>query len=45
MDEQEKMQRIDLLEYQVKEIKKASLEKGEEDDLREHVIYTLMRSR
>ena len=27
MDEQEKMQRIDLLEYQVKEIKKASLEK------------------
>ena len=28
MDEQEKMQRIDLLEYQVKEIKKASLEKA-----------------
>lgn len=41
MDEQEKMQRIDLLEYQVKEIKKASLEKGEEDDLREQRdIYT-----
>ena len=40
MDEQEKMQRIDLLEYQVKEIKKASLEK-EEDDLREQRdIYT-----
>ena len=38
MDEQEKMQRIDLLEYQ---IKKASLEKGEEDDLREQRdIYT-----
>lgn len=41
MDEQEKMQRIDLLEYQVEEIKKASLEKGEEDDLREQRdIYT-----
>lgn len=41
MDEQEKMQRIDLLEYQVKEIKKASLEKDEEDDLREQRdIYT-----
>ena len=41
MDEQEKMQRIDLLEYQVNEIKKASLEKGEEDDLREQRdIYT-----
>lgn len=41
MDEQEKMQRIDLLEYQVKEIKKASLEKDEEDDLREQrYIYT-----
>lgn len=41
MDEQEKMQRIDLLEYQVKEIKKESLEKGEEDDLREQRdIYT-----
>lgn len=41
MDEQEKMQRIDLLEYQVKEIKKTSLEKGEEDDLREQRdIYT-----
>ena len=41
MDEQEKMQRIDLLEYQVTEIKKASLEKGEEDDLREQRdIYT-----
>lgn len=34
MEEQEKMQKIDLLEYQVKEIKKASLEKGEEEDLR-----------
>lgn len=41
MDEQEKMQRIDLLEYQVNEIKKASLEKGEENDLREQRdIYT-----
>lgn len=41
MDEQEKMQRIDLLEYQVNEIKKASLEKGEEDELREQRdIYT-----
>lgn len=41
MDEQEKMQKIDLLEYQVNEIKKASLEKGEEDDLREQRdIYT-----
>ena len=41
MDEQEKMQRIDLLEYQVKEIKKASLEKGEEDALTEQRdIYT-----
>lgn len=41
MDEQEKMQRIDLLEYQVEEIKKASLEKDEEDDLREQRdIYT-----
>ncbi len=35
MDEQEKMRRIDLLEYQVNEIKKASLEKGEEDALKE----------
>lgn len=35
MDEQEKIQRIDLLEYQVNEIKKANLQKGEEDDLRE----------
>ena len=34
MDEQEKMQRIDLLEYQVNEIKKASLQKGEEEDLK-----------
>lgn len=34
MEEQEKMQKIDLLEYQVNEIKKASLEKGEEEDLR-----------
>ncbi|MCD8180215.1 MAG: DNA repair protein RecN [Firmicutes bacterium] len=34
MDEQEKMQRIDLLEYQVNEIKTASLEKGEEEDLK-----------
>ena len=40
------MQRIDLLEYQVKGNKKASLEKGEEDRLKENnVIYTLMRSR
>ncbi len=43
MDEQEKMQRIDLLEYQVKEIKKASLEKGEEDDLREQRDIALDR--
>ncbi|MCI8403466.1 MAG: DNA repair protein RecN [Clostridia bacterium] len=35
MDEQEKMQKIDLLEYQVNEIKKASLVKGEDDDLKE----------
>ncbi len=35
MDEQEKMQKIDLLEYQINEIKKASLEKGEEEDLKE----------
>ncbi|MGN0106688.1 MAG: DNA repair protein RecN, partial [Hominilimicola sp.] len=35
MDEQEKMQKIDLLEYQVNEIKKASLLKGEEEDLKE----------
>ncbi len=35
MDEKEKMQKIDLLEYQVNEIKKASLVKGEDDDLRE----------
>ena len=35
MDEQEKIQRIDLLEYQVNEIKKANLQKGEEDDLKE----------
>lgn len=35
MDEQEKMQKIDLLEYQVNEIKKASLEKGEDEDLKE----------
>ena len=35
MDEQEKMQRIDLLEYQVNEIKKASLVKGEDDELKE----------
>ena len=40
MDEQEKMQRIDLLEYQVKEIKKASLEKGEEDLREQRDIYT-----
>ena len=35
MDEREKMQRIDLLEYQINEIKKANLQKGEEDDLKE----------
>lgn len=34
MNEQEKIQRIDLLEYQVNEIKKANLEKNEEDDLK-----------
>ena len=35
MDEQEKIQKIDLLEYQVNEIKKAALQKGEEEDLKE----------
>lgn len=35
MDEQEKMQKIDLLEYQISEIKKASLVKGEEEELKE----------
>lgn len=35
MDEQEKAQKIDLLEYQINEIKKASLEKGEDEDLKE----------
>lgn len=35
MDEQEKAQKIDLLEYQVGEIKKANLEKGEEEELKE----------
>lgn len=35
MDEQEKTRRIDLLEYQVNEIKKASLEKDEEENLKE----------
>ena len=33
MDESEKMQRIDLLEYQVNEIKSANLTIGEEEDL------------
>ena len=33
MDESEKMQRIDLLEYQVNEIKSANLAVGEEEDL------------
>lgn len=35
MDEQEKMRKIDLLEYQIDEISKSSLEKGEEEDLKE----------
>lgn len=35
MDEQEKMRRIDLLEYQVDEISKAELEKGEDEELKE----------
>lgn len=35
MDEQEKMQRIDLLDYQVNEIRKANLSKDEEDTLKE----------
>ena len=35
MDEQEKMQKIDLLEYQINEIKKASLVKGEYEELKE----------
>lgn len=34
IDEQEKIRRIDLLSYQVEEIKKASLEKGEEEELK-----------
>ncbi|MCC8169973.1 MAG: DNA repair protein RecN, partial [Oscillospiraceae bacterium] len=35
MDENEKMQRIDLLEYQIKEIKSANLAIGEDDELKE----------
>lgn len=35
MNEQEKERRIDLLEYQIEEITKASLEKGEEEELKE----------
>lgn len=35
MDEKEKMQRIDLLEYQLKEIASANLTDGEEEDLKE----------
>jgi DNA repair protein RecN (Recombination protein N) len=35
MDEKEKMQRIDLLEYQIKEIESAKLTIGEDDDLKE----------
>ncbi len=35
MDEQEKIRRIDLLEYQVDEISKAELEKGEDEELKE----------
>ncbi len=35
MDEQEKLQKTDLLKYQINEIKKAALEKGEEEDLKE----------
>lgn len=34
MDEKKKMQRIDLLEYQVNEIKSANLTVGEEEDLK-----------
>ncbi len=34
MEEQEKMQKTDLLEYQINEIKKAALKKGEEEDLK-----------
>lgn len=34
MDEKEKAQRIDLLEYQVKEIRSAKLTVGEDDDLK-----------
>jgi len=45
MDEQEKMQKIDLLEYQVNEIKKASLVKGEEETLKNNVRYTQMLNR
>lgn len=40
MNEQEKSQKIDLLEYQVKEIKNAKLSPNEEDDLnRQREIY------
>lgn len=35
IDETEKMHRIDLLEYQIKEISTANLTKGEEDELKE----------
>lgn len=35
MDEKEKMQKIDLLEYQLKEISSANLTIGEEEDLKE----------
>lgn len=35
MDEKEKIQRIDLLEYQVKEIESANLTAGEDEDLKE----------
>ncbi len=34
MDEKEKMQRIDLLEYQIKEIETANLTRGEEEELK-----------
>ncbi|MDD6484833.1 MAG: DNA repair protein RecN [Clostridiales bacterium] len=34
-DESEKMQRMDLLKYQINEIEKARLEPGEEEDLKE----------
>ena len=38
VDEQTKVQRMDLLEYQVNEIKSANLTDGEEEDLKEQLV-------